>query len=333
MSGELVFITGAAGFLGANVVLEALKAGYRVRASVRKDSQVKQLESYFNPEFGSKAEFVIVPDITKSDAYDGLLGGVSYVFHVASPLAPPSTNWKKDHIDPAVNGTVAILKAANGIGSIKKCVITGSIADLIPWSDWPAPDEAITEDHNYDLDVSPDLDFKVSFVAYRASKLLAAKAAREFFVQQKPHYAIVSLHPTFIFGHHILQTSSEDMSGSRAMLWASLKGPDQRIPILNHVHVTDVAQAHIKALDPRVTGYQKFILSAEPGFPDWEEVLQFVKQEYPNEQWSNAPSPGKRNINVSKAERVLGMDWIGWRQQVIDTVEPQLELIKKAATL
>lgn len=183
------------------------------------------------------------------------------------------------------------------------------------------------------MDVSPDLDFKVGFAAYRASKLLAAKAAREFFAQQKPHYDIVSLHPTFIFGRHLLQTSAEEMAGSRAMLWGSLKSPNQLIPMLNHVHVTDVAQAHVKALNPNITGYQKFILSAEPGFPDWNEVLQFVKQRYPNEQWGNAPSPGKRNIDVKKAEQVLGTVWIDWKQQVIDTVEPQLELIRRASTL
>ncbi|KAB2581331.1 putative 3-beta hydroxysteroid dehydrogenase isomerase family protein [Lasiodiplodia theobromae] len=333
MSGELVFITGAAGFLGTNVVLEALKAGYRVRGSVRRESQVKQLESYFGPEFGPKVEFVVVPDITKSGAYDDLLDGVAYVFHVASPLAPPSTDWKKDHIDPAVNGTLTILQAAKKVDSIKKVVITGSIADLMPFSDWPVPEEAITEDHKYDLDVSPDLDFKASFPAYHASKLLAAKAAREFFAQQKPHYDIVSLHPTFIFGRHLLQTSPEEMTGSRAMLWGSLKSPNQLIPMLNHIHVTDVAQAHVKALNPSITGYQKFILSAEPGFPDWNEVLQFVKQRYPNEQWGNAPSPGKRNIDVKKAEQVLGMVWIDWKQQVIDTVEPQLDLIRRASTL
>ncbi|GME28692.1 3-beta hydroxysteroid dehydrogenase [Neofusicoccum parvum] len=332
MSGELVFITGAAGFLGANVVLEALKAGYRVRGSVRREVQVQRLQEYFGIKFGSKAEFVVVPDITKPDAYDGLLHDVTYVFHVASPVVAQSHNWKEDHIEPAVLGTTTMLAAAKKVSGIKKVIITGSIADLIPWTDWPAPEEAITEDHKYELDVSPDLDFKVPFAAYRASKLLAAKASREFFAQQKPHYSIVSLHPTFIFGRNLLQKSIEDVSGTPAMFWGSLKGPDQLIPIRNSVHVTDVAQAHVKALRPDIAGYEKFIVSA-PCFDDWAEVVEFVKKRYPEEEWGNAPDPpAKRNIDISKAEKVLGIVWKDWKQQVIDVVDQQLELKKKGAS-
>lgn len=77
-------VTGAAGFVGTHVVLEALQAGYRVRGSVRRQTQVEKLKQFFGPK--SSAEFVIVPDITKPDAYDGVLDGVSFVCHVASPL-------------------------------------------------------------------------------------------------------------------------------------------------------------------------------------------------------------------------------------------------------
>ena len=35
MSGELVLVTGGSGFLGAHCILELLKAGYRVRTTVR----------------------------------------------------------------------------------------------------------------------------------------------------------------------------------------------------------------------------------------------------------------------------------------------------------
>lgn len=327
MPGELVFVTGAAGFVGTHVVLEALQAGYRVRGSVRRQTQVEKLKQFFGPK--SSAEFVIVPDITKPDAYDGVLDGVSFVCHVASPLPSQSTNWRKDYIDPAVSGTITMLRAAQKVSSIKKVVITASIADLTPWSGWPSPEEAVTEDHEYELNVDLNLDFETPFRAYHASKILAAKASHEFFAQEKPHFSVVSLHPTFIFGRNLLQESAKDISGSSAMLWFSLKGPDQHIQMSNTVHISDVAQAHIKSLRPDITGYQKFLLSDEPGFKDWQDVLDFVKHRYPDEEWGNAPTPAKMNINVNKAGKMLNMEWRSWEMQVIDTVGPQLELLRQ----
>ena len=37
MSGELVLVTGGSGFVGAHCIIELLKAGYRVRTTVRSD--------------------------------------------------------------------------------------------------------------------------------------------------------------------------------------------------------------------------------------------------------------------------------------------------------
>lgn len=90
MAGEIVFITGATGFVGFAVLLEALKAGYRVRISVRRASQAEELESHqLIAPFVSKVECVVVPAITAEGAFDETLEGVTYILHVASPLPKP----------------------------------------------------------------------------------------------------------------------------------------------------------------------------------------------------------------------------------------------------
>jgi uncharacterized protein YbjT (DUF2867 family) len=90
MAGQLVFITGATGFVGFAVLLEALKANYRVRISVRRASQVEELKSHhLIAPFASKLEAVVVPDITAEGAFDAALEGVTYIEHVASPLPKP----------------------------------------------------------------------------------------------------------------------------------------------------------------------------------------------------------------------------------------------------
>jgi nucleoside-diphosphate-sugar epimerase len=90
MTGELVFITGGTGFIGFAVILEALKAGYRVRISVRRAAQAEQLKSHnLIVPFASKFEYVVVPDMTISGAFDDALEGVSYIEHVATPVPSP----------------------------------------------------------------------------------------------------------------------------------------------------------------------------------------------------------------------------------------------------
>ena len=98
MAGELVFLTGATGFVGFAVLLEALKANYRVRVSVRRASQAEELKSHqLIAPFASKLEAVVVPDITAEGVFDAALEGVTYIEHVASPLPKPVCT----HIHPS----------------------------------------------------------------------------------------------------------------------------------------------------------------------------------------------------------------------------------------
>ena len=122
-----VFITGATGFIGAHVALSALSAGYYVKLSVRREAQIESLRKALDA-FANKLEFVIVPDYTATNAFDDALKGSDYVIHVASPLAKPN----EDLLTPAVKGTTSILKSAVKTPTIRKVVITASVASLIP---------------------------------------------------------------------------------------------------------------------------------------------------------------------------------------------------------
>ena len=127
MSGTTVFITGATGFIGAHVALETLRAGHNVKLSVRREGQIESLRRALDA-FADKLEFVVVPDYTAANAFDDALEGTDYVIHVASPLAKPN----EDLLTPAVKGTISILESASKTPTIKKVVITASVASLIP---------------------------------------------------------------------------------------------------------------------------------------------------------------------------------------------------------
>jgi nucleoside-diphosphate-sugar epimerase len=60
-----------------------------------------------------------------------LIGGVDYVIHVASPFHFKVTNYTKDFYEPAIHGTMEILKAASGEKSVKRVVITSSVGAMV----------------------------------------------------------------------------------------------------------------------------------------------------------------------------------------------------------
>ena len=128
---QKIFITGATGFIGSHVVLQTLEAGFDVRLSVRKQSQISALKTLFSG-YDSKVEFTIIPDLAAYGAFHNALKGVAYVFHIASPMPGTGSDFKKDYVEPAEQGTLAILKAATSEKTIKKVVIVSSLLALVP---------------------------------------------------------------------------------------------------------------------------------------------------------------------------------------------------------
>lgn len=139
MSSPITFITGATGFIGSHVVKNALAAGTRVRLSVRKEEQIQTLKQLFSAE-PNQLEFVVIPDISNSEAFEGKLDGVEHVLHLASPMPGKGVDFQSDYLKPAVEGTVSILQAAKASRSVKRVVITSSVLAVIPLGQMNATD-------------------------------------------------------------------------------------------------------------------------------------------------------------------------------------------------
>lgn len=131
MSKSLVFITGASGFIGSQVVAATLKAGYRVRLSIRKPEQEAAIRKRY-ADFNNDIEIFLIPDLSNVDALKSALNGVDYVFHIASPMPGSGTDLQRDYINPAVAATLSMLNAALAHKQIQKVIIVSSAVAFTP---------------------------------------------------------------------------------------------------------------------------------------------------------------------------------------------------------
>lgn len=335
MSSGLIFVTGASGFIGCATALEALKAGYSLRLSVRSEGQISRIKSALSSYLGN-LQFVVIPDITKPDVFSGHLVGVDYVLHIASPL--PKGISKDDYFPGAINGTTAILSEAAKVASIKRVVITSSIASLMPLGGPPSDDPVSEYNDNWNTTISADLPaFDASadphpMVLYQASKLLALQAAESFVSVHSPVFDVVTIHPSLVCGPNILQSSPAEVGGSSGMLFgAVMTGEAPSDPsILTLVHVQDVAEAHVRALNSSVLAGRYLISS--PGGIKWSDIVAILKEKFPEAGWKlNGETVGQGwAVNTTKAEEGLGFKPRGLDEIVSDTVGFQLQLIKSA---
>lgn len=350
MTGQLIFITGASGFIGSATALAALKRGYRLRVCLRKPSE--KLQAVLS-DFTQHVEYVIVPDITDETAFKGKLDGVDFVLHLASPLSRGTD--KESYFIPAVKGTTALLKEAARVASIKKVVVTSSIAALIPLTGIPEGGvvkgnisvalllvvsivtklTAALEDNDWDFSVDEAADFTdhsnpaaTPMRLYHASKLLANNATWNFWKTARTHYALVTIHPAFVYGHNLVQTSAEEvMSSSNGGLWKTIM---DGVPVtrVTGVHIQDVADAHIKTLDPKIVDGSKYLLSGKKA--TWSEVAEIVQRSYPDAGAKITLDVEGESMptDTSKAEGELEIQWRPLEEMVQEVMDQQLGFVK-----
>jgi len=111
----LVLVTGAAGFTGHHMVMEAVKAGFRVRATDISSRHYSAMFEALGVEF-------IASDLTRADGLERLTEGVDCVFHVAG-IHDYST---PDKIIRAIN--------VGGVENICKAALASGVRRLVHWS-------------------------------------------------------------------------------------------------------------------------------------------------------------------------------------------------------
>ncbi|KAL2852050.1 hypothetical protein BJY01DRAFT_100379 [Aspergillus pseudoustus] len=319
-----VLLTGATGFIGAQVALRTLEAGHAIRFVVRREEQTTKLRTLFS-KHADKLSFVVIPDITVSGSFDAAVQGVEYIIHVASPLASAGG----DLLKPAVQGTISVLESALKAPSVKRVVVTASVASLSSL-ERPADGSVLREDNKVDFTIpsSETLATLPPFTQYHASKLASYKAVLDFQAAQTPAFEIVTIHPVFVFGRSLLQETADELAGTNGLLFQALMTETNTAAHFSGVHVDDVAVAHVRALTVgtvKKNAVQAYLLAAPKR--SWKEVYDYVKREFPALPIKLVPvDQTSYEVDAGKARRELGIEFRGMEVQVGEVVRQQLEL-------
>ena len=170
----IVAVTGAAGFVGSNVVKQLLDSGrYRVRGTVRSLSSAGKTDFLRQMDAGGRLE-LFEADLMAEGAFAAAFRGAAYVVHTAAKVALTAPDPQKEIIDCNVNGMLNVMRAcaaAASAGSLKKAVVTSSIAAV---HDMSLPADHVYTEADYNTTATAGTD------PYPASKYASEKAAQAY---------------------------------------------------------------------------------------------------------------------------------------------------------
>ncbi|KAL8529912.1 hypothetical protein ACS0TY_007109 [Phlomoides rotata] len=177
MSGEgkVVCVTGASGFLASCLVKLLLERGYTVKATVRNLSdpmKVVHLKAFD----GAKDRLVLFEaDLLEDGSFDSAINGCDGVFHTASPVVFDPADPQAEVIEPALRGTLNVLKSCSEASSVRRVVLTSSITAVLCNRNTRGPGVVVDETW-----FSNKVYCEESKLWYPLSKIMAEEAAWKF---------------------------------------------------------------------------------------------------------------------------------------------------------
>lgn len=243
---EAVLVTGANGFVAGWCIVELLRRGYRVRATVRsagKEAPVFDAIRRAGADTGGLS--LHVAELLSDEGWDEAMAGCEAVLHVASPMGGDDPELL---IAAARDGAVRVIRAAQRAG-VGRVVMTSSLAAASPEDPEGLADEAVWTDPG-----RPELN------AYRRSKILAEQAAWQQ-IAQSEGTTLTTLLPGAIFG----PVMRPDQTGSIEVIARMLAGRPPGLPriVLSITDVRDLAAMHVQALITPEAAGERFIVVGE----------------------------------------------------------------------
>jgi dihydroflavonol-4-reductase len=270
MSGEeTVLVTGGSGFLGGWAAVEALRRGYRVRATLRSLSREGEVRAGIASEIdpGDRLEFVEA-DLLSDEGWPQAVAGCRHVLHVASPFPEAQPKDPDELIVPARDGALRVLREALDAGA-ERVVMTSSVAAVRNSRDGALEGRRVMDEEDWSEPADPRM------TPYAKSKTLAERAAWELVRERGQTERLVTVQPGAIVGPLL----GDDRSYSLQAIARLLEGGMPGLPRMgfSFIDVRDVAALHVLAMTAPAAGGQRLIAASD--FLWFSDVAQILRDE------------------------------------------------------
>jgi len=138
---------------------------------------------------------LVEADLLNAESLDKAIEGMDFVVHTASPFPGEKPKDENVIIKPAVEGTMAVVRAVHKY-KVKRVVITSSVAAIM----------FQTDETSKDLYNENDWSNLAGCDAYEKSKTLAEQAAWDFqkSLPENERFELVTINPSMILGPSIV---------------------------------------------------------------------------------------------------------------------------------
>ncbi|XP_034228029.1 tetraketide alpha-pyrone reductase 1-like [Prunus dulcis] len=267
-----VCVTGASGFLASWLIKRLLLSGYQVTGTVRDPGNQKKLAHLWRLEGARERLRLVKADLMEEGSFDDAILGCHGVFHSASPVLKPSSDPKTEILEPAVEGTLNVLRSCKKNPSLRRVVLTSSSSAVRV-----RPDEDF--DSNIQLDESSWSSVEICEtlqIWYPLSKILAEKAAWDFCKENG--IDLVTVLPSFVIGPCL----PSDLCSTASDVLGLLKGETEKFKWhgrMGYVHIDDVALCHISVYEHE-SAHGRYLCSST--VLDNNELASLLSSQYPS---------------------------------------------------
>ncbi|CAN0920816.1 Tetraketide alpha-pyrone reductase 1 [Linum grandiflorum] len=259
-----VCVTGASGFLASWLIKRLLLSGYHVVGTVRDPGNEKKTGHLWKLEGAKERLQLMKGDLMEEGSFDDAIMGCHGVFHTASPVLRPSYDPKVEILEPAIQGTLNVLRSCKKNPLLKRVVLTSSSSTVRVRESF-GPNQCADESY-----------WSSEEIWYTLSKIVAEKKAWEFCKENG--IDMVTVLPSFVIGPSLpteLCSTASDVLGL-------FKGETEKFKWhgrMGYVHIDDVAACHILLMETEVAS-GRYLCSST--VLENNELASFLSQRYPS---------------------------------------------------